>query len=190
MRFLSVAVLVALAVAAVPASGPIGIFGIVEKVIFEPTESVPERIQVWGAFAYVDGNELTAIVASPARRGYLYFKLPSIAANNSTPQEIENTKTEWADLKTVAGTGQAVGFGKWGYIAGFGALQPDAPPVRPAVILERMPGGGRATDLRVRPASEVPASPATYQPNAGVVKLPETGNHEAVVKDLRAALKR
>lgn len=174
----------------VSASGPLGIYGIVEKVVFEPAESAPERVQVWGAFAYVDGNQQTAIVASPARRGYLYFKLPSIAANNSTQKEIEAAKVEWADLKAVAGTRQAVGFGTWGYIAGFAALSPDAQPVRPSVILERMPGGGRATDLRVRPASEAPASPATYQPNAGVVKLPETGNHAAVVKDLRAALKR
>jgi hypothetical protein len=189
-RLLFVAGLLVLAVVDLPASGPSGIFGIVEKVVFEPGESAPERVQVWGAFAYVDGNQQTAIVASPARRGYLYFKLPSIAANNSSQKEIDAAKVEWADLKAVAGTGQAVGFGTWGYIAGFAALSPDAQPVRPSVILERMPGGGRATDLRVRPASEAPASPATYQPNAGVVKLPETGNHAAVVKDLRAALKR
>jgi hypothetical protein len=172
------------------ASGPVGIFGIVEKVVFEPGDSAPERIQLWGAFAYVDGNERTAIVASAAKRGYLYFKLPSIAANNSTQSEIDAAKIEWADLKAVAGTGQAVGFGKWGYIAGFSALSPDAQPVAPSVILERMPRGGRATDLRVRPATEPPAGPATYHPDAGVVKLPETGNHAAIVKDLRAALKR
>jgi hypothetical protein len=189
-RTLFVVSLLLLATVTLPASGPVGIFGIVEKVVFEPSDNSPERVQIWGAFAYVDGNEHTAIVASPAKRGYLYFKLPSIAANNSTQKEIENTSVEWADLKAVAGTGQAVGFGKWGYIAGFAALSPDAQPVRPSVILERMPGGGRATDLRVRPASEAPTFPATYQPDAGVVKLPETGNHAAVVKDLRAALKR
>ena len=37
------------------ASGPLGIYGIVEKVVFEPNEQAPERIQLWGAFAYVDG---------------------------------------------------------------------------------------------------------------------------------------
>jgi hypothetical protein len=152
-------------------------------------------MQLFGAFAYVDGNEQTTIVASPAKRGYLYFKLPDIQANRSTPREIEAVKVEWADLKAVAGTNQAVGFGNWGYIAGFNQLVPDAAPVRPAVILERAvlqngTFGGRATDLRVRPATEPPQSPATYQPDSGVVKLPETGNHAAVVKDLRAALKR
>lgn len=189
-RILLAASVLLIATVTLPASGPVGIFGIVEKVVFEPSEASPERLQVWGAFAYVDGNERTAIVASPAKRGYLYFKLPAIAANNSTQKEIDATKIEWADLKAVAGTGQAVGFGKWGYIAGFAALSPDAEPVRPSVILERMPGGGRATDLRVRPGTEPPAAPATYQPDAGVVKLPETGNHAAIVKDLRAALKR
>ena len=37
------------------ASGPLGIYGIVEKVVFEPNEAAPERIQVWGAFTYVNG---------------------------------------------------------------------------------------------------------------------------------------
>jgi hypothetical protein len=189
-RISILASLLLLATVALPASGPVGIFGIVEKVVFEPDESSPERVQIWGAFAYVDGNERTAIVASPARRGYLYFKLPSIAANNSTQKEIDAAKIEWADLKAVAGTGQAVGFGKWGYIAGFSSLSPDAQPVLPSVILERMPRGGRATDLRVRPGTEPPVSPATYQPDAGVVKLPDAGSHAAIVKELRAALKR
>lgn len=171
-------------------SGPVGIFGIVEKVVFEPNDRTPERIRLFGAFAYVDGNEQTTIVASPAKRGYLYFKLPGVALNNSTQREIEAAKLEWADLKGVAGTGQAVGFGKWGYISGFNQLSPDATPAWPAVILERTGRGGRATDLRVRPLDEPPQGPATYQPDSGVVKLPETGNHAAVVKDLRAALKR
>ena len=175
---------------ALAASGPVGIFGIVERVVFEPNDRAPERVRIFGAFAYVDGNEQTTIVTSPARRGYLYFKLPTTAENNATPREIEAAKVEWADLKAVAGTGQAVGFGRWGYIAGFGQLSPDARPVLPAVILERKPGGGRATDLRVRPVTEPPESPATYHPDAGVVKLPETGSHAAIVKELRAAMKR
>lgn len=187
---LLVASLMLFAAAALDASGPVGIFGIVEKVVFEPNERAPERIQIFGAFAYVDGNEQTTIVTSPVKRGYLYFKLPAIAENNATPREIDAARLEWVDLQSVAGTGQAVGFGQWGYIAGFGQLSPDARPVLPAVILERKPGGGRATDLRVRPVSEPPASPATYHPDAGVVKFPATGNHAAIVTELRAALKR
>ena len=188
--FVGVALAFMAATVGIRGSGPVGIFGIVEKVVFEPSDRAPERMRLFGAFAYVDGNEQTTIVASPAKRGYLYFKLPDIALNNSTPREIEATKLEWADLKAVAGTGQAVGFGKWGYISGFNQLSPEETPARPAVILERTGRGGRATDLRVRPLDEPPQGPATYQPDSGVVKLPETGNHAAVVKDLRAALKR
>jgi hypothetical protein len=143
---------------------------------------------VWGAFAYVEGANNAAVQVSNATRGYLYFRLPSVDLVGA--KEIEAVKLEWADLERVAGTGQAVGFGKWGYIGGFGALQTNTSPTLPSVILERAPKGGTETDLRVRPASEAPRSPAAYQTNAGVVKLPETGNHAAIVKELRASLKR
>jgi hypothetical protein len=170
------------------ASGPLGIYGIVEKVVFEPNEQSPERIQVWGAFAYVDGGVGQSLATSAAKRGYLYFRLMPDAGQ--TTQLIRN---EWADLKSVAGTGQAVGFGRWGYIGGFGSLQPDAASGMPPYILERAIDGranARQTDMRVRPASETPARPALYQTDSGVVKLSETGSHAAVVKQLKAALGR
>jgi len=172
----------------VAASGPIGIYGIVEKVIFEPNNKAPERVQVWGAFAYVDGAR--GLRVSAANRGYLYFKLPSLAPGFTDHSQVEIVKTEWADLKAVAGTGQAIGFGSWSYIADFGALRPDARPIAPSVILERVPRGGAQIDLRVRPASEAPTSPATYQTNAGIVRLTDGGNHAAIVKLLRDALNR
>jgi hypothetical protein len=167
------------------ASGPVGIFGIIEKVVFEPNANAPERVQVWGAFAYVEGANQDVLQASNVTRGYLYFRLPPGGA-----REVDAVKLEWADLARVAGTGQAVAFGKWGYIGGFGALQTNARPNLPSVILERTGTGGTETDLRVRPVSEAPRTPAAYQTNAGVVKLPETGNHAAIVKELRASLKR
>lgn len=176
-----------LATTGLSTSGPVGIYGIVEKVVFEPNEQSPERIQVWGAFAYVEGGRNQPLQVSAAKRGYLYFRL---ASAYTTPAEMEAAKREWADLKAVAGTGQAVGFGTWGYIGGFGALQPDAHPSAPSVILERIPQGGARTDLRVRPAGETPTYPATYQTNAGVVKLPDTGSHADIVKQLRDALRR
>jgi hypothetical protein len=163
------------------ASGPLGIYGIVEKVIFEPNEQSPERIQVWGAFAYVEGGVgAQGLTISAAKRGYLYFRL-----DGSADAVVRN---EWADLKSVAGTGQAVGFGRWGYIGGFGGLNPDAATRNPPYILERAPGNPR-TDLRVRPAAEPPTAPALYQTDSGVVKLSETGSHAAIVKQLKAALR-
>ena len=164
------------------ASGPLGVYGIVEKVVFEPNEQTPERVQVWGAFAYVEGRSPSDV--STVTRGYLYFRLPTYG------ESVETVRNEWADLKAVAGTGQAVGFGSWGYIGGFAQLLPDSRPTPPGVILERVPSGGRTTDLRVRPATEPPTDPAAYQTNAGVVKLSAGGSHAAIVKQLAAALRR
>ena len=172
------------ATALLAASGPIGVYGIVEKVVFEPSAVAPERIQVWGAFAYADIGG-GPIAFSSATRGYMYFRLPA----GATPTTIETIKREWADLQSVAGTGQAIAFGKWGYIGGFGGLQPDARGTRPPYILESSPGNPQ-TDLRVRPASEAAAGPAQYQTNAGIVKLAETGSHAAIVQQLKDALKR
>jgi hypothetical protein len=171
------------------ASGPLGIYGIVEKVVVEPTEQAPERIQVWGAFAYVDGIAGEGLTVSAAKRGYLYFRLPTSADGFSNQLQEVAIKKEWADLKAVAGTGQAIGFGQWGYIGGFGGLRPDMRSNMPPYILERAPGNPQ-TDLRVRPASEPPVSPALYQTSTGIVRLPEAGSHAAIVRQLKDALTR
>jgi hypothetical protein len=161
-------VLVLIWCAAVAASGPIGIYGIIERVVFEPDEQTAQRIQVWGAFAYAEPGAPTTI--SPVVRGYLYFQLPE-----SDPADV--ARREWSDLKAVAGTTQAVAFGSWFYGGRFGALRPDGAST---------PG----PYMRVRPASERPASPAVYQTNAGVMKLSATGSHAAIVKQLQDALAR
>jgi len=83
------------------ASGPLGIYGIVEKVVFEPSEASPERIQVWGGFALAKTENRDDY--HNAERGYMYFKL--------RPGDEEICKKEWADLKSVAGTSQIVAFG-------------------------------------------------------------------------------
>ena len=95
-------------------------------------------------------------------------------------------RTEWADLKAVAGTGQVVGFGRWIYIGAFDGLRPTARARdRPTT-----PRGGMGTDLRVRSPLERGATAASYETNTGVVKIPETGGHAAIVRQLREALKR
>jgi hypothetical protein len=88
-----------LAAARVLASDPIGIYALVDKVVFEPSETNPERIQVWGAFAIAEGS---ASNYKNAERGYLYYKL-----NTEKPTACRN---EWNDLKSVAATGQIVAF--------------------------------------------------------------------------------
>src|SRR5436309_10098291 len=82
------------------ASDPVGIYALVDKVVFEPNETNPERIQVWGAFAIAEGYGYTY---KKAERGYLYYK-----TNSEKPTACRN---EWTELKTVAGTGQIVAFG-------------------------------------------------------------------------------
>jgi len=154
------------------ASGGVGIYGILEKVVFEPNDQTPERAQLWGVFAYVDGGADSSGAVSNPSRGYLYFSLPP------QPDQVAATKREWMDLKSVAGTGQAVGFGTWGYVGQFGAMNP--------IFVEVAPGRGNAIDLRVRPASEPPAGPVVYRTNVGVVKLPAQGSRADIVKRLQA----
>src|SRR6185295_1378079 len=82
------------------ASDPVGIYALVDKVVFEPNETNPERIQVWGAFAIAEGYGYTY---KSAERGYLYYKVNS--------EKSTACRNEWSDLKSVAGTGQIVAFG-------------------------------------------------------------------------------
>src|SRR5438034_4567777 len=81
------------------ASDPIGIYALVDKVVLEPNESNPERIQIWGAFAFAAGYDYAY---EKPQRGFLYYKL------NTSKKE--TCLKEWADLKSMAGTNQVVGF--------------------------------------------------------------------------------
>jgi len=80
---ISLALLLTLSTAPSPParSGMIGVFGIIERATFEPNEQNPERVQLWGAFSFVDrGFVLSsrpdqAGPFSPPARGYLYFVL-------------------------------------------------------------------------------------------------------------------
>src|SRR6187401_3482839 len=96
------------------------IYGSIERVALEPNEKTPERIKVWGAFTLLyanqepvrnwDGNDRGLYTP---KRGFLYFKLPPDASGDRTKAAQEAAKREWSDLKSVAGTGQAVMFGSW-----------------------------------------------------------------------------
>ena len=87
----------------VTASGPIGVYALVNKVVLEPSADKPERIRISGVFiAAVETPDNSTVYSAP-QRGYLYFELPK---GNE-----ELARREWADLKSVAGTRQVVGFG-------------------------------------------------------------------------------
>jgi len=101
VKLLCAAALLAGAASTALASDPNGIYAFVDRVVFEPNDTHPERIQVWGGFALAVSKSRHEY--SDAERGCLYFKL------RAGDEEI--CKKEWADLKAVAGTGQIVSFG-------------------------------------------------------------------------------
>lgn len=169
------------------ASGLVGIYGVIERVVFEPSQAAPERVQVWGAFVYVNGGVGKDAGMSAIERGYLYFRLPEAAL--ATPADVTLIRREWADLHTMAGSPDGVGFGRWGYIGRFADLGQATQETGPW-FLERGVKSASYTDLRVRPATETPASPAAYQTNAGVVRLAAAGGHSLLVSRLRAKIAR
>jgi hypothetical protein len=83
------------------ASDMIGVYAVIEKVVFEPTQGQPERVQVWGAFATADTRNNDDYGAP--QKGYLYFSCPTA--------QLTACRNEWADLHSVAGKGAGVGFG-------------------------------------------------------------------------------
>jgi hypothetical protein len=81
------------------ASDRVGIYAVVDRVVFEPTADAPERVQVWGAFAVAKQTERDFY--EPVQRGYLYF----------TPADDKKlTRAEWNDLKSLAGTKRIAAF--------------------------------------------------------------------------------
>lgn len=92
----------------VDASVPLGVYAIVDKVVLEPTDAEPQRIQIWGTFALWDDRPGLGYRAP--ERGYLYF--------SCLREQIGICRNEWADLKSIAGTGQMIGFGSRSLAAG------------------------------------------------------------------------
>jgi len=103
VNLLCCAALVTVAASSARGSDPIGIYAFVDRVVFEPNDAAPERIQVWGGFALAVPRNKSNYEYRDAERGYMYFKLRA--------GDEETCKKEWADLKAVAGTGQIVSFG-------------------------------------------------------------------------------
>ena len=83
------------------ASDPIGVFARIDKVVLEPNDTAPERIQLWGSFCLADDKNRDSYLAP--QKGYLYYKLPA--------EKSEVARKEWNDLKATAGSGDVVGFG-------------------------------------------------------------------------------
>ena len=125
-----------------PASGPAAIYAIVDKVVIEPNEQAPERIQVWGTFSIWDGR---SAYLDPAR-GYMYFAMPAPQQRQrhqgTSQPSAAVARAEWSDLKRVAGSTAGVAFGERGYWEG-----------------------------RLRRADEKPASPDAYPIYNGITQI-------------------
>ena len=114
-----------LLIAAAPAvrSDPVGVYAVIDRVVVEPDTVNPQRVQLWGVFMLSDGQRASDLYQTP-QRGYLYYAL---GVNQVA------SRAEWNDLRSMAGTGNPVGF------------------------------GGRYERLgRVRRAGEAPAAPDVY----------------------------
>ncbi len=83
------------------ASDPIGAYALIDKVVLEPSEQAPTRIQVWGAFTLATRTNGDTY-AEPVR-GYLYYQV--------VKGKEEVCRKEWADMKKIAGTGEVIGLG-------------------------------------------------------------------------------
>jgi hypothetical protein len=81
----------------------IGIYAVIDAVTFEPDGSSPNFIRISGVFV-VPVPISSGQYRSP-QRGYLYFRIP--------PGMEQATRKDWNELKTLAGTGRAVGFGQY-----------------------------------------------------------------------------
>ncbi len=143
-------------------SDPMGVYAVIDKVVLEPKEGKPERIQVWGSFCLAkgrSGNEYEL----PAR-GYLYYAID--------PQKLDDCRTEWSDLQSVAGKNEGIAFGT--RYAPVGRLRPanEAPKGPDGYKLGwgvQKTEGGRIGLLKLLPAPLLPAEGEEVVP--GAVKL-------------------
>jgi hypothetical protein len=157
LRLGVVALATALVTASAAASGQAGVYGVIDRVVLEPASGEPDRIQVWGAFVlveYMPSRGFTNYPYTQPARGYMYFKLPA------APDGIANARREWNDLKSVAGTKQAVAFAYWDRF----------------VRTEKF--------LRVRSPGAPPDDPDVYYTEFGVVKLGVNAGQAALVEQL------
>ena len=111
-----------LATVTLRASDFVGVYTVIDRIVLEPSESAPERIQIRGAFALSDGQRGSGY--GEAQRGYLYYSCP--------PAQLTACRREWADLQSVAGKNIGVGFGGR-YIPTGRIRKADEPPTAPDV---------------------------------------------------------
>lgn len=166
VRVILVFIIVLVGATALLAEGPVGVYATVQKVVFEPNEQAPTKIQVWGLFVWVDGGLDKPGPINLPQKGYMYFKLPANASQAAA------AKKQWAEIKSLAGTPQIIAFGGWNAAGPFEDLY--------------IPVAGE--DVRVRKQTETPAKPITYPIKPGMPGLMKIAN-DAQHADLNNLMK-
>lgn len=142
------------------ASGPIAVYGVIDKVVLGPSAKAPVNAQVWGTFMVAKANTGRAF-RGPVY-GFFYYAAPS--------GKEDVCRKEWADLKKMAGTGKVVGFGERGMLADVGNLRghgeeakgPDSYPLHFGLI--------RFRDTPTwAPMKELLNAPAPFDPTEGTL---------------------
>jgi hypothetical protein len=96
----------------------------------------------------------------------MYFALPgsgTFGANPSIEKQKDQALKNWANFKVIAGTGQAVAFGRLGYIGGF-TDELISPAGRSSVLMQIADPNftGLAPRSPVRSKSDKPTNPDSY----------------------------
>lgn len=160
--------------AALRASDPVGIYAIVDKVVLEPNETAPDRIQIWGSFALSTGPGMGDTYHTPVR-GYLYYSFDSLNA--------EITTKEWNDLKSLAGTETCIGlasrYSPASRVRG-GCEAPVKPEMYPisALGLQKL-----RTNTDYQPIQDLLSTPAPREPRDGSPSV-EAGLVTLVVRNI------
>src|SRR5262245_54198706 len=85
-----------------PVSDPIGVFALIDRVVYEPDAKDPQRVHVWGVFSMSDPKAGPEAYTA-AQRGYLYYSI--------NPALSKATVAEWSDFSSVAGKGDVIAYG-------------------------------------------------------------------------------
>src|SRR5688500_13053339 len=90
--------------AAARGGGPPPGYGVVDKVVLEPADGTPDRIQIRGSFVRLD--DVQAYKYGKPVEGYVYL---SLAAGKEA-----ESRAEWEKWRKAAGTGKVVAVGSCG----------------------------------------------------------------------------
>ena len=145
----------------------IGIYGVIDRVTFEPDGTSPNLVRISGVF--VVPVPVSSGQYKTPQRGYLYFRI--------RPGMEQATRNDWNGLKSVAGTGQVVGF------AQYWVPNPDDPYGNPHYSLE----------VTVHPDNDAASADVYPLPNLkGIVQRADKGdpNFDKIAAQLQNALRR